>query len=376
MIKVHVIGTFDETFNRNKRVNQFLQLSGFEVVTSNFPVWGDERHAMTPRRLATLVPKLIISYFRLLIKMMRDRKSDVFLFLYPGWLDVIVLGSFGRLMGRKVVFDPFISLYDTVVLDRKLLRQKSPIAVLARIVDVLSFRLANLVLADTNENARFYASLSRRNTSFFRVLRLGGQDLDMLAGSSKGPELNTPTVLFHGTFIPLHGIEVVINAARILEQSRINIRIVGGGQLYSKIKMELEKTPLANVVMTGQVSFDEVVREIESSTICLGIFGSSDKSKRVIPNKVLECAYLSKAIISQDSVAMREVFSSTSVFYVKGGDAQALADAILTLCSDEVKRNALGRNARTAFEQFATASILADDLNMALSDVVEGKLSK
>ena len=58
--------------------------------------------------------------------------------MYPGWFDVLLLAVLARVRRMPVVFDIFISLYDTVVSDRELAAPRSVLGRTCRLVDRLA----------------------------------------------------------------------------------------------------------------------------------------------------------------------------------------------------------------------------------------------
>ena len=56
----------------------------------------------------------------------------------------------------KLVFDPLVSLFDTFSGDRGLVGLRSPVGRALWVLDEVTFRLPDLVLADTESQARYY----------------------------------------------------------------------------------------------------------------------------------------------------------------------------------------------------------------------------
>ena len=63
----------------------------------------------------------------------------------------------------------------------------------------------------------------------------------------------------------------------------------------------------------------------------LRIFGSTNKTKRVIPNKVYDYVSMRKPVITADTLAIRELFEDDELMLVKVADHLSLANAIMTL---------------------------------------------
>ena len=74
----------------------------------------------------------------------------------------------------------------------------------------------------------------------------------------------------------------------------------------------------------------ELPGEIARASICLGVFGTSDKAARVVPNKVFQCAAAGRAVVTAATPAMTGAFGDAFVT-VPVGDPTALADAVREL---------------------------------------------
>ncbi len=349
MARVVFAGTFDREFNRNKRLRKFLEGAGHEVELCQVDVWGSDRYEIPNQRKAKMLARGLLAYPRLVGRFLRTRKADAVLVGYPGWFDMFVIGPLARLRGMPVVFDPFISLSDTVVSDRKLASRSSLIGRVTVLVDRLSLRLATRVLADTPQHAEFYASLSGIPHERIGVMWIGAQD-DVFVPQSVEPTTNV--VLFHGTFIGLQGIDTIIRAAKLLENDGITVRIIGAGQEQPIVDALMAELQPSNVELVGRLPLEQIPGEIARATVCLGIFGVSEKAARVIPNKVFECVAVGRPVVSADTPAMREAFGADEIALVPAGEPGALADAVRRLVADGEHRE---KSAAAAHEHYLVA---------------------
>src|SRR3989344_4696963 len=97
MKKVIYFGTYNAGYPRNRLFRKFFDASGVSVEGINERSGG------------------LLKYFRLALRLSKSSGYDAVLVGFPGNLSVIV----ARLVTRKpIVFDAFISLYDTYVHDR------------------------------------------------------------------------------------------------------------------------------------------------------------------------------------------------------------------------------------------------------------------
>lgn len=119
-------------------------------------------------------------------------------------------------------------------------------------------------------------------------------------------------ILFYGSFIPLHGIDVILNAFSIMEKNGIDFeaRIVGKGQIYNEMKNLFDDLNLLNVTMNGEfMAESELVDLIREHDIILGIFGNSKKAKSVIPNKVYQSTACGKCTVTMNSDVVNEFYT-------------------------------------------------------------------
>ena len=220
------------------------------------------------------------------------------------------------------MFNPLVSLADTLVEDRARFAPRSPAARMLRAIDRAAFHAADLVVADTEANGAFFRELGARNV---KVCFVGAEERVFTPGW-QAPERFT--ALFVGKLIPLHGLETILEAARRAPELRF--RIVGSGQLES-----LVQSPPANVERRAWVDYERLPDELHHAGCALGIFGTSAKAHRVIPNKVFQALACGTPVVTADTPAARELLSDgESALLVPPGDPDALVAALRRLATD------------------------------------------
>ena len=121
------------------------------------------------------------------------------------------------------------------------------------------------------------------------------------------------TALFVGKLIPLHGIETVLEAARLAPEVRF--RVIGSGQLEHVLAA---RPP--NVDWVPWVEYSALPEQLRRCGCALGIFGTSEKAQRVIPNKVFQALACGAPVITADTPAIREL-GEDGPLLVPPGDA-------------------------------------------------------
>jgi glycosyltransferase involved in cell wall biosynthesis len=149
----------------------------------------------------------------------------------------------------------------------------------------------------------------------------------------------------------LHGLETILTAARLVPD--ISIRIVGSGQLEPL----LADRP-ANVEWVRWVEYERLPRELHAASCTLGIFGTSDKARRVIPNKVFQALACGAPVVTADTPAARELLADgESALLVPPGNAEALAEALGQLADAELAAR-IAAGGRAAYEEHASEEVL------------------
>src|SRR5581483_10854400 len=160
------------------------------------------------------------------------------------------------------------------------------------------------------------------------------------------------TALFVGKLIPLHGLETILSAARLAPELRF--RVVGSGQLGRL----LPGAP-PNVEHVPWVPYEDLARELHRASCALGIFGTSDKARRVIPNKAFQALACGTPLVTADTPAARELLrDAESALLVPPGEPEALAAALRRLASDAALTRRVADGGLAAYRAHASEDVL------------------
>jgi glycosyltransferase involved in cell wall biosynthesis len=239
-----------------------------------------------------------------------------------------------------------VSLYDTFVEDRERFRDGSLPASTLRRIDRRAFRTADLVVADTQANADFMRDLA--GIDEVAVCYVGAEERLFQHAWKRSEDFH---VLFVGKFAPLHGIELIVEAARLLPN--ITFRIVGTGQVT-----HLLDSKTANVEHVPWIEYERLPAEYARAGCGLGVFGVSGKAQRVIPHKAFQALAVGTPLVTSDTPAARELLMSGRDSLLVERTPEALAQAIVTLRDNPVLAERIGAGGRATFEQKASEPVL------------------
>ena len=367
-------GTYDLGKPRNRILLRGLRENNIDVIECHTNLWQgveDKSQIAGFNNKLRFGVKWLFSYPGLVLRYLRLPKHDVTFIGYMGHLDVLILYFFARIRCIPIVWDAFLSLYDTVVQDRKLVRPKHPLARLLYLWEWLACRAATLVILDTEAHAEYFRKKFRLTQNHVGATWVGAET-DIFPLSPPKPIISqlkdnsaALKILFYGQLIPLHGIETIIQAAIRLKDKPIRWIIIGKGQEAEKIHNMLGKHSLPQLTWLSWVDYEKLVEYIHHADICLGIFGDSDKANRVIPNKVFHILAAGKLLITRDSSAIRELLNDDmpGIFLVPPADPQALADKIKYLSGKTISRQKrFHQNQINRIQPVAVADKLLDQI--------------
>lgn len=367
--RVCYLGAYDPTYPRNLILRRGLALHGAQVGECNVRQAGSA--LSRSRALLRQFPPLA-------------NRCDLILLAEFGQALAPVAWLLARRFRKRLVVDAFTSLYDTSVHDRGTVRPGSPAALGYRAADALAFRLADAILTDTRRNAQHYARQFGISAARFAVIPVGAPREWFDAGAltprppllsgegESGRRLGKPggegslLVQFYGSYIPLHGVETILHAAdRLRDQASLRFELIGRGQTYTAVRALAADLGLHNVTFRDPVPPADLPPLVARADIALGIFGTTDKALRVIPNKVYQALALGRALITADTPALREAFMpGEHLLGVPPGDPAALADAIRALAANPARRASFGAAGRArmaeAFDERTLGRLLLD----------------
>ncbi|MHB8472049.1 MAG: glycosyltransferase [Gammaproteobacteria bacterium] len=341
-------GSFDPEYARNRILRRHFSELGWQVV--------DFHPAISPlgdwqaRLLRRDVPDLVW------VPCFRQR-------------DIAAARRWARGHGIPLVIDPFISAYDKQVFERRKLDPASRQAARLLAWERRLFQGADRVVADTRLHAEFFADVLGVARERLDVVHIGAEET-LFTPAPHAP--NAPLdVLFYGSFIALQGPEYIVDAALRYQGPPVHWHLAGEGPLLAQCQALAHGHP--DVHFEEWIPYVQLPQRIQRADILLGIFGRTDKARRVIPNKAYQALACGKPLITRRSEAYPEDLrqsDESGIAWAPAGDADALAAAVARLASQPEKLNAMGAHSRESFMRFFSADTIRAELAAVLSSLV------
>ncbi|MCY3555756.1 MAG: glycosyltransferase [Gemmatimonadetes bacterium] len=404
--RICFFGTYERDYPRNRTLAEGLKRAGWQVLECHVPLWEKERDKtgryLGPFSLVLRAVELKLACLRLLLKyVFTVGRYEVMLVGYIGHFDMPLAWLLTRFPRRPLVFSPLISLYDTLVDDRRSIAEGTLMSRFLRWLDRQTCGRSDLVLLDTEAHIDYFVQAFNLPRQRFARVFVGAVDPDALEGvNGEGvsdpdaygspPAIGTPTedtpdegppsedtpfrVMFVGKFIPLHGLPFMLEAAnRLKDVPDIEFHFVGSGQLTDEIHETARRLNLENVRFTDWIPYEQLHRFLQGWGVCLGIFGTSDKAVRVIPGKVFVALSAGKAVITADSPAVRELLADgESALLCRRGDPDALAEAIRRLHGDRELLRRIAEGGSRVYRDHASTEQIGRSASTVLKKLVTG----
>jgi glycosyltransferase involved in cell wall biosynthesis len=344
-MRVLYFGTYERDYPRNAQVIAALRNAGVDVIERHVDIWSGMEHKYSPG------PRLAARLVRAEAHLRRVHAGDFDAVIvgYPGHIDMGAARRVAR--GKPVVFNPLVSLWETFVEDRARFGRRSLPARVLRVLDRRALRRADLVVADTETNARFFASLADLPAESIEVCLIGAEER-LFNPVWERRRLFVP--LFVGKLIPLHGLPTILEAAKRVPE--VTFRVVGSGQLEHL----LAEAP-ANVEPISWIQYERVPAEYAACGCALGIFSGTPKASRVIPNKIFQALACGAPVVTADTPAARELLvDRENAVLVPAEDPDALAEAVRWMAANPAETERIAAAGRATFETRASERVLGE----------------
>jgi glycosyltransferase involved in cell wall biosynthesis len=282
--------------------------------------------------------------------------------------DIPLARLIATLSGSRLVFDPLVSRYETRVLDRGDVRAGSMQAWHNRNLDRMAFSLPDLLIADTDQHSSFYSDLFSVDSRRIKVLPVGF-DEEVFRHAPWRQRGELLEVLFYGSFLPLHGIETIIDAAARLRGERVRFTLLGGGQTLGAAREQVVSKGIENIRFIPEIPTVDLAKAISDYDVVLGIFGRTPKASMVVPNKIYQALAVGRPVITADTPALREFLTpGEHLMSVPAGEGDALAAAITSLQRDEAMSQQLAERGGALIRERFNSREIAKRLSRILQE--------
>jgi glycosyltransferase involved in cell wall biosynthesis len=266
---------------------------------------------------------------------------------------------------RPLVADYFASLHLTEILDRRSAPRFSPRALRTWFLDATLARSADHFIVDTAAHRDLLAERYGLPPEHATVIPVGAESVPCLPMRTRNAT-DPLQVLYVGHYIPLQGVPVILEAARMLREERVLFTLIGAGQGRMFAEEFVASHGLRNVRFLPVVRYQDLGPHLDRTDVVLGIFDDGLKARVVIPKKAYLALASARCLVTGDTPGAREwLRSGENALLVPPADHRALAKALVILReAPEMAVQMAGNGHRLHLAQFTPECIAARFLQL------------
>jgi glycosyltransferase involved in cell wall biosynthesis len=303
-----------------------------------------------------------LRYPEVFIKILMTRvkyRPDVYILTFRGYEMLIPVRL--ATLGKTFIFDEFINLVEWVVYEHKKLKQHGLGEKLLKSVYRFWLNTADLILTDTVSHADLSSKMMRIPRAKYVPLIVSTDE--NLFNANKTPQTRQSAdilrVFYYGNMLPLHGVEIVLDAIKLLDNEKVELTLIGGDE---KMLAAVDRAREAgvNVTYKAWVDFKELPGYMQRADICLaGPFGGTFQSQYVLTGKSYQFLQMKRPIIVGENKESNIFTDKKDALIVKQASAKNLARAINWAYENRTKLPAIGQAGFLLYQRKLSNKVLA-----------------
>ncbi len=265
-------------------------------------------------------------------------------------------------LGRPLIFDHFMSPYDNLVHETARVKTGSLLARFIFHYERTVLRMSDGILTDTALHRKYFVNLFGVPKEKITALPIGA-DEGLIGESASPPKVVNEsefTIFFYGTFLPLHGMDVILDAAAQVRDLPVHFILVGGrGRDLSDFHRQIETLQLDNVTHIEWVEHNNLPDYICAADLCLGgPFGGTGQAMRVVTGKTYQFLAMGRPTIVGAIEEDVGFVDKKNCLVVPQRDDEALVGAIRWAFRHRIRLDGIGKaGMRLYTTEFSTDSI-------------------
>lgn len=331
--KILLYGNIGSTSYRSHILIKYLQDSGYQLLQTEINWYRGKRIIKYLSRIIDL--SSILCLIELFIK---AAVTDI-IFMPPGNTRRIKNAVWAaRLFNKKLIVEVHTSLYDSFVRDKKLIKDGSREAKEMLKKDILALTEPDYIIHPSACELNYWEKFLGINIDKQKVLISPLCHVSPTSLRRSYMQDGVLKICWWGTFIPLHGIDKILQAMRILQKQEVQFKCnlfgIDSPSFYeyeAKIKQdELEQ----HVVVRKDLTFADGSLPnylADNCDLALGIFGSTEKAYHAVPNKLIEALSMGIPTLTMNSPALQEFFNPKIDFWTCNPSQELIAESILAI---------------------------------------------
>ena len=272
-------------------------------------------------------------------------------------------------LGKPLIFDEFINLMEWVIDEHHKIKQESLLAKFLYGNYRFWLKKVQLITTDTMSHAKYSADLMKLPIDRYVPLIVSTDEQTFDGSKVASRRHKRPfRVFYYGNMLPLHGIEVVLQAMRNLKGQDVELQLIGGNAKVQQM-IKQAKNDGVKVDYKTWVPFADLPSYMQLADVCLGgPFGDTIQSQFVITGKTYQLLQMGRPVIVGQNLESGIFTDKSNVLIVKQNNADSLAGAILWAQSHPVELKKIGQNGRKLYQNKLSNRQLSEQLRLMFTN--------
>ena len=250
-----------------------------------------------------------------------------------------------KLFRKKLIVEMYISIYDTYVTDQKPLKGKQikPGTRQAKDMlkrDILALKKSDYIVHTAEHELNYWKKLLNIDFSQEKVFIAPNCNVSTLAHQKQFKHDSFLKICWWGTFIPLHGLDNILEALKLVQKQNIQFtcNLFGvDNPLFAEYANKIsEKSLDSHVYLRKDLRFSDGSLPhylINQCDLALGIFGNTDKAYNTVPNKLIEALSMGLPTLTINSPAINEFLNPETDLWTCEPSPESIAESISAIAS-------------------------------------------
>lgn len=275
-----------------------------------------------------------------------------------------------RIAGEKpMIFDALMSPYGALRQEGKAGPIGRILAPVVRVVERYALLRAQVVLTDTHLHVGYYTRTFGLPAEKFVAIPVGAvEKFAPTSGCLGADHEDVFNVLFYGSFLSLHGIGVIVQAAAQLKDLPIRFDFVGGRASHARrLHHMCSELTVTRYTYCRWVAFERLIDNvIPNASVCLGgPFGGTPQARRVVTGKTSQCLALGSATVVGKIAEDFGFVDKVNCMLVDQADATSLAQALRWAYDHRSSLGAIGAAGQRLYHERLSVRVIAEQLPRA-----------
>lgn len=276
-----------------------------------------------------------------------------------------------RLVGRKpIIIDAMMSPSLALAEENQYSFVGKLASFVLRPVEKGILRDATLVLTDTEEHVRAFREKYQLAPDKLQAIPIGAVEAAPQAVNPGSQE--RLRVLFYGSFLPLHGFDIILAACANLGDLPLDLDFIGtNAQIEKLLKRELGQASRLRYRARRWVKFEDILQtELPNTDLCLGgPFGNTPQARRVITGKTFQALAQAVPVLLGQGAGETLFQHQHNVLSVPQGQPEALKETIHWAWKNRSLLPGIGIQGRKIYYEYFSIQVIMKKLEKILENL-------